>query len=137
MMTNVLCGAIVVWICGLYFLASLNARDAEAVFENIAPGERHEAVQPSPSRVVREGSFWLIDALFIGPGLAVAVRLLGRIFNLDGYDAGCATKIDAARLTDAGRAHLKRAIRNERIMYAWMAAGSVLLVYAVYYFKNQ
>lgn len=135
-MTYLLCGLIATWLCGLYFLTSMNARDAETVLENIAPDEQCTEVQRSRLRSLRDGSVWLVDALFIGPGLAVAVHLLRRIFNLDGTDDTRATRIDPARLTDAGRTHLVRAIRNERITYAWIGAGSVLLVFVVYYFKG-
>ncbi|ERF85667.1 hypothetical protein JQ559_00965 [Bradyrhizobium viridifuturi] len=71
-----------------------------------------------------------------GPGIAVAMRVFGRIFNLGDFRGVRPTQIDPARLTEDGREHLARAIRNERILYMWLAAGSVLLIYAVYYFKN-
>jgi hypothetical protein len=46
-----------------------------------------------------------------------------------------ASRINPAGLTETGRAHLKKAIRNERIMFAWMVSGFLLLVWASSHLK--
>ena len=43
-----------------------------------------------------------------------------------------AGNIDPARLTDAGRFHLKRAIRTERIMLHWMINGFLFIVLSLF-----
>jgi hypothetical protein len=39
-----------------------------------------------------------------------------------------ARKIDPTRLTEAGRAHLERAIRTEKVMFIWMVDGFIFVV---------
>jgi len=56
--------------------------------------------------------------------------LIGRSFGLDRSNAYRITSIDPALLTEAGRVHLKRTIRQEGFLIGWMLAGFVLLVLA-------
>ncbi|WP_298279490.1 hypothetical protein [uncultured Bradyrhizobium sp.] len=137
-MGYMLSGLIAGWLCGLYLLASLNVRDERRIVSHISPDEqmRPQDVRPSQAAAVRKGGLWLFDALFVGPGIAVAARVFGRIFNLGDSSGVRPTQIDPARLTEDGREHLARAIRNERMLYVWLAAGSVLLIFAGFYFKS-
>lgn len=139
-MTYLLWGLIAAWLCGLRLLALINARDADTVVLHIAPDKQTQkqerATGSAEARTVGVATAWSLEALFIGPGLAVIEFVFRRIFNLDGSGATRATRIDPARLTEAGHPHLARAIRNERITYVWMAAGGVLLTYAGYYFTT-
>jgi hypothetical protein len=43
-----------------------------------------------------------------------------------------ASNIDPAQLTEAGRVHLKRAIRAERIMLHWMIDGFLFVVLSLF-----
>jgi hypothetical protein len=45
------------------------------------------------------------------------------------------SKISPARLTDLGRQHQRRAIRHERIMFAWAIGGLILLVCFISYIQ--
>ncbi|WP_375775795.1 hypothetical protein ACE103_28655 [Bradyrhizobium sp. ma5] len=135
-MTYLFFGLIAVWLFGLSFLASLNVRDAEAVLEHLAPGERYVDVEPSPWRAPRTVFGWLFGSLFFGAILAAAIHLFGRMLNLDGSGNARVTNIDPARLTEEGRPYLDRAIRNELILYGWIAMGIVLLVVAGLYFRG-
>lgn len=92
-MTYLLYGLIAMWLCGLFFLASLNAKDADATISYVAADEQIRRVQPSEPLALRAGAFWFLDALFFGPGIAVAVRVFERIFNLDGSGDTRATRI--------------------------------------------
>src|SRR6266566_3095166 len=46
-----------------------------------------------------------------------------------------ASSVDPASLTELGKLYQRKAIRNERVMFAWMAGGFILVVWASSYFK--
>lgn len=50
-----------------------------------------------------------------GPGIAVAMRVFGRIFNLGDFRGVRPTQIDPARLTEDGREHLAREIGRAHV----------------------
>lgn len=101
---------------------------------NKCKNRRHDRQRRSRSRT---GATWLLDTILLGPGLAIAALMFGRIFNLDSAVSNRMTKIDPALLIADGRQHLARTIRRERILHGWMAVGSFLLIHAGYYYTNR
>lgn len=133
-MTFALIGLIVVWLCGLLFLAGQHLNDIRLVLNNIAP-EARSADRPSQPRLLRAAVTTLPFTLsFQDLVAAAAMLLIGRSFGLDRSNAYRITSIDPALLTEAGRVHLKRTIRQERILIGWMLGGFILLACASTYF---
>ena len=129
-MNFALVGIIVAWLCGLLFLAGQHLNNIRLVLNSLAPEARtaDRPLQPkSPPTAVTALSltFSIWDLL-----VAAAVLLAGRSFGLDRSNAYRITGIDPALLTEAGRVHLKRTVRQERILIAWMLVGFLLLVWA-------
>ena len=133
-MTYLLAGIIVAWLCGLFFFAGRYLNDIRQVLNNIAAGAPSEN-RPSQPRLLHAAVTTLPFALSFQELVAAAAMLMiGRSFGLDRPNAHGITGIDPARLTEAGRVHLKRTVRQERILIAWMLGGFILLVWASTYF---
>jgi hypothetical protein len=127
-MTYLVSALVVVWFGGVLFLAGQHLNDIRVVLNHIEPGASSAGTQPLQPRWSHETGITLLDAVFIGPILAIGVLLARRFLKLDGFAGRRASKIDPACLTEAGRVHLGNAIRHERIMFAWSAVGCILLV---------
>ena len=129
-MTFALVGLIVIWICGLLFLAGQHLNNIRLVLNSIAP-EARSADQPSQFRLLRAAVTTLPFTLSAQDLVAAtSMLLIGRSFGLDRSNAYRITSIDPAVLTVAGRVHLKRTIRQEGFLIGWMLVGFVLLVLA-------
>lgn len=126
---------VVIWLCGLLFFAGQYLNNVRLVLNTIILDARSAEPQPSQPHWPRETAVTALDAVFIGPVLALGILLARYFFSLDRFEGGRITKIDPARLTVLGRAHLERAIRHERIMFGWIGAGCVILVWAAFYFN--
>ena len=97
---------VALWFGGLIFFAGRALNDTRLILNNLAP-----------------------DAKYWEAGAEKNFGVLGTRFRMQG------TAIDPALLTDVGRQHLKRAIRNERIMFAWAVGGFFLSTGCYSYFK--
>jgi len=133
-MTFALVGIIVVWLCGLLFLAGQHLNDIRLVLNNIAPGA--QAADHPPQRLSFPAAIaaWPLTFSFWDLILTPATLLIGRSVGLDRSNAYRITGIDPELLTETGRVHLKRTIRRERILIGWMLGGFVLIVWASTYF---
>ena len=92
---------------------------------------------------------WIIGLLFLIGQMLNDIRLiLNNLAPGEGYAGHWlvtplsigwrirATWVDPSRLTDVGRLHQKTAIRHERIMFAWMIVGFILIVGTYSYFNR-
>jgi heme/copper-type cytochrome/quinol oxidase subunit 3 len=98
-------GLIVVWSAGLLFFAGRALNFSRLVLNNLAPGKSYW----KSANFVRFGFFGFRLSFF---GIAV----------------------DPASLTELGRQHQRRAIRNEWIAFAWGIGGFIFLIWASRYF---
>ena len=133
-MTYLISSLVVVWLCGLLFIAGQYLNNVRLVLNNILPDARSAEPQPSQPHWSRETAVTALDAVFVGPVLGLGILLARYFFSLGRFEGCRITNIDPARLTVLGRAHLERAIRHERIMFAWIGAGCIILVWAAFYF---
>jgi hypothetical protein len=106
-MTHLAIGLVVAWSCGLLFLAGRALNFTRLVYNNLVPGKNY-----------------------------CESRNLFRFYFLSFRFLTDARAIDPANLTEVGRQYRKRAIRNDRILLAWVLGGFVLLVWASFYFKG-
>jgi len=99
-------GLVVVWLCVVLFLVGRTLNLLRLVLNNFAPGK----------------DYWISSNPF---------RFTIRGFRPD----LSASSVDPASLTELGKLYQRKAIRNERVMFAWMAGGFILVVWASSYFK--
>jgi hypothetical protein len=97
---------VALWFGGLIFFAGRSLNDTRLILNNLAH-----------------------DAKYWEAGAEKNFGVLGTRFRMQG------TAIDPALLTDVGREHLKRAIRNQRVMFAWGLGGFILSASCFSYFK--
>src|SRR4029079_18999642 len=103
---------------------------------SIAP-EARSADQPSQFRLLRAAVTTLPFTLSAQDLVAApSMLLIGRSFALDHANAYRITSIDQAVLTEAGRVHLKRTIRQEGVLIGWVLVGLVLLVFGAHCFLS-
>ena len=132
-MTFALLALIVTWLCGLLFLAGQHLNDIRLVLNNVAP-EAQSSDQPLRPRLLPAAATSLpLSSSLQGFSLMAVTLLIWHYFRLDRFNVDRITSIDPALLTETGRVHLKRAVRNERILIACMLGGFVLLVSASAY----
>jgi hypothetical protein len=94
-------GLVIAWSAGLLFLAGRALNFVRLIYNNFVPGKNDCGY----------GNFFRFYFF----------RILPRTI---------ASMIDPASLTEVGRQYRKGAIRNERIMLAWMIGGFALIVWA-------
>lgn len=134
-MTFVLVGIIVAWLCGLLFLAGQHLNDIRLVLNNIAP-EARSSDQPSQSRLLSAAATSLpLSSSLQNFSLMAVMLLIWHSFRLDRLFVSRISSIDPARLTETGHVHLKRTVRRERILIAWMVGGFILLICAAIYLQ--
>jgi hypothetical protein len=100
-MSNLAISLVVIWSCGLIFLAGRALNFIRLIYNNLAPGKDHWKSRYSNRSI-----------------------LLSLRYRTD------ASAIDPESLTEAGRQYRKGAIRNERIMLAWGICGIMLFAWA-------
>jgi hypothetical protein len=127
-MTYLAIGVVVAWLGGLLFLAGLYLNDIRLVLNSYAPGKgpTGDSLQLPPAYAVAAAFFVpnVVDLL-----VAAALLLSGRsALNRLGHFA----KFDRSQLTEAGRAYLDKAVRHERIFFAFIVGGVVPIAWAVY-----
>jgi hypothetical protein len=127
MMTPLLTGLVVVWLCGLLFLAGQYLNDIRIVFNNLNPeGARS---QPSKPR-------WLVTAAtsvptsFLDATFIAATLLICHFFKLERPKTPSFYNMDPALVNEAGQAYLKKAVRHELTLLAWMIGGIAIIACA-------
>lgn len=127
-MTYLAIGVIVVWVGGLLFLAGLYLNDMRLVLNSYAPGEgpTEDSLQLPPAYAVVAAFFVpsIVDLL-----VATALLLSGRSAR---HRLGHFAKFDRSQLTEAGRAHLQKAVRHEQVFFAWIIGGVLPVASAGY-----
>ena len=132
-MAYLLAVLVLVWVCGVLFVAGRYLNDLRLVLNNVIPGAQFSVLPQRPN--------WLRDAAGIvsvptleGLVLAGAALTIGRVFKLDSLECRI-SRCDPACLTEAGRLHLDRAARHERFAFAWMVGGVAVVVLLGTYFS--
>lgn len=127
-MTFVLPSLILIWICGLLFLAGLLLNDVRLLYNNIIPGAARTSNPPLRDRRFGRAVGWFPPT----PewiSLGIASVLIGHIFKIDRAGGSPLTGIDPAALNETGRLHLKKTMRHEWITLAWMVVGLALITW--------
>lgn len=131
-MTPLLTGLVVVWLCGLLFLVGQYLNDIRIVFNNLNPeGTRS---QPSKPR-------WLVTAAtsvptsFLDATFIAATLLICRFFKLERPKTPSFYNMDPALVNEAGQTHLKKAVRHELALFAWVLGGFAVFACATVYFQ--
>ncbi len=128
-MTFLIAGLIATWVCGLLFFLAQYLNDCRLVLNNFHPNTRSSAAPRQRPSWFRDAAGALpFSASFQGLGFSTAMLLIGRFCNPDRFAADRISSINPEALTEAGRIHLKSAIRRERIVFGWMIAGVILLI---------
>lgn len=96
---------VAVWFGGLIFFAARSLNNSRLVLNNVAPGKNYWGT-------VNFGDPVLYNRFIIS-----------------------GASVDPAILTDVGRQHLKKAIRNQRIMFGWALCGFILITGLFSYLK--
>jgi hypothetical protein len=130
-MTYLLAGIIVVWLCGLLFLAGQHLNDIRLVLNNLAPDAQPSKRRPPPPQRLLYATASTLPFVpsFLGLAFLAAILLLGRFFKFDQAQAYSLAHFDPALLNETGRNHLKRVSRHQLIMLAWAIAGLILIVW--------
>ena len=101
-MSSIVIGLIALYIVGTLVLAGLYLNDVRRVYNNFIPG----ALQTAPIK-------WL--------GADSSLLWLSLHFRF--------SRIDPDLLTEIGRTHRNRAIRHERLIFAWFICGFIVIGY--------
>jgi hypothetical protein len=128
-MTYVVAGLIVIWFCGLLFLAGQFLNDLRLIYNNIAPGAQSISESPSDplwKRILMGSLAFLLD-------FAALSYFWGLLNHFDRVTSSWIA--DPARLTETGLFHLKKATRHMQIAFAWVPAGVLLIIWASFYFN--
>jgi hypothetical protein len=98
-------GLIIAWGAGLLFLVGRALNFTRVVYNNISPGK----------------NYWKPASIF-------------RFYFFSFHFTEDMKATDPASLTETGRDYREKVIRNDRIIFAWILAGFVLIVWASRYF---
>ncbi len=129
-MTYVFASLIVVWICGLLFLAGLCMNDLRLVLNNLVPGATGS---PPPRTGVLDHVVGIAPFAIPHPGVFLAALLLqiAHLTRLDRVRSTLFSNINPSELNEAGRSYFEAGIKHERMFMVWIVAGFILLVFAV------
>jgi len=128
-MTYLAIGLVVVWLGGLLFLAGVHLNDLRLLHNNFAPGKRPtgDSLQLPPAQIAVAALLSPLLDLVLSTAWLLSGRSTGRD-RFRGHLAG----VDRSQLTDAGRAYLDKAVRHERIFFAYIIGGFVPIAWAGY-----
>ena len=104
-MTHLAIGLVIAWCAGLLLLAGRALNFTRLIYNNIVPGKNYW----KPEKIFR---FYFFSFHFVEDPQAT----------------------NPASLTEIGRQYREKAIWNDKLIFAWILAGFVLIVWASSYF---